>query len=29
MLVQTKKTWNYIVPKRLDLAMKQIEDKFV
>lgn len=24
-----EKAWNFLVPKRLDLAMKQIEDKFV
>ena len=23
------KAWNYLVPKRLDLAMKRTEDKFV
>ena len=27
--IGTKKAWNYLVPKRLDLAMKRTEDKFV
>lgn len=27
--IHKKEAWNYLVPKRLDLAMKRTEDKFV